>query len=375
MSLDLPAPPAEALVISDQLSARIADRIRRDGPLRLSQFWDLALYAPGLGYYTAGSMKFGAEGDFITAPELGPMFAGCLAHWIAEQPRFETLIELGAGTGRLAVDLLKALDERDRLPDRYLILDRSADLKQRQQQILADQCPDLLHRVDWVDQVPQSAWSGLMLGNEVVDAVAAERVLRTGDGWDTLCIDLINDELNWTTQRIEAIDRHMRRIEATLTEALPTGYVTECQPSLPAWMAALTRTQCSGAMLWIDYGYARHEYYHPQRDDGTLIAHYRHRAHDDVLRWPGLQDLSVSVDFDALGDAVIAAGWQVTQVSSQAAFLLDNGLIDQLDPALPLDCAEAIAQRRELKMLTMPSEMGERFKVLCAERQPVSDPC
>ncbi len=366
MSLDLPRPPDDALAISDQLRSRIFERISERGPLRLSEFWDLALYAPGLGYYAAGSMKFGAEGDFITAPELGPMFAGCLAHWIADQQPFETLVELGAGTGRLAVDLLKALESQGRLPDRYLILDRSADLKQRQQQLLEQQCPHLLSRVSWVEQMPESAWQGLVLGNEVVDAVAAERVIKTDTGWDTLCVDCIDDELTWITVTIDTIDRQMSDIEQTLTESLPVGYISELQPSLPAWISALSKTHSSGAMIWIDYGYARHEYYHPQRSDGTLIAHYRHRAHDDILRWPGLQDISVSVDFDALAEAVTTAGWQVTQISSQASFLLEHDLIDQLDPGLPLDSHEAISQRRELKMLTLPAEMGERFKVLTA---------
>lgn len=366
-SLDLPSPDPDALAHSERLRQRIAAQINTTGPLAFDHYWERAMYEPGLGYYSAGARKFGADGDFVTAPELGNVFARCLAEPISQALADlggADLLELGAGTGVFARDLLTDLRRRKQLPERYRILERSADLRQRQQQTLAD----FGDRVQWLDTPPAAPWSGIIFGNEVLDALAAKRVVKTPDGWAEQSVGEIEGILRWVTQPAQADTlTAMDRIEQAVGQ-LPSDYQTELQPSLPGWIKTISESLTEGLVLLVDYGYPRREYYLPDRSDGTLICHYRHRAHYDPLLWPGLNDLSVSVDFTAVAEALDAAGLTVEGITSQANFLLDTGLDRIIHEAMSLAEIERAKLNAQIKTLVLPAEMGEHIKVIAASR-------
>lgn len=338
---------------------------------------ELALYAPGLGYYSAGAAKFGAEGDFVTAPELTPLFGRTLAapcgEWLAQLGPDAWMLELGAGSGVLAADVLSALAQCGRLPATYAILERSAELRERQRQLLQARVPDLLDRVRWLDGLPDAPIEGVLLANEVLDALPVVRAHKTGAGWMELRVggDAEQGFADVLAPASPELAGQLEAIEAVLGLALPPGYTTELQPWLPAWMTSLGASFSRGAMLWIDYGLPRHQYYHPERASGTLRCHYRHRALDDPYRWPGLQDITAWVDFTALAEAAQAAGWVVDGYTTQAAFLIGAGIeseLAQLDPVADYN----LLQRT--KRLLMPGEMGEAFKVMALAKGELDRP-
>jgi SAM-dependent MidA family methyltransferase len=375
---DLPLPSAAAQAHSAQLCTFIADQIAQaGGSIGFDRYMELALYAPGLGYYSAGTAKFGPAGDFVTAPELTPLFGRTLAapcaQWLAQLGRDAWVIELGAGSGALAADVLEGLTQRDQLPATYAILERSAELRERQRQLLRDRVPELLGRVRWIDALPDAPVEGVLLANEVLDALSVVRARKTAAGWMELRVGGdaergFTDALAPASAELAAT---LEAIEAALGLALPPGYTTELQPWLPAWMASLGACFSRGAMLWIDYGLPRHQYYHPERVSGTLRCHYRHRALDDPYRWPGLQDITAWVDFTALAEAAQAAGWTVEGYTTQAAFLIGAGIeseLAELDPVADYN----LLQRT--KRLLMPGEMGEAFKVMALAKGDLYGP-
>ncbi len=362
----LPPPQGDALDASNRLHHLIAEQIAQQGPMPAEAFWQLALYHPTLGYYHNGLSKFGADGDFVTAPELGEGFAFCLAQWavpVLDTLGTATILELGAGSGALAVGLLRALEQRGCLPEEYWILEVSGALKQRQRETLEASVPHLLPRVRWLDQAPQASWQGILLGNEVVDALPPRRLIFDQHQWRELRVGLAPAEeagLAW-----QAGDP----VEIDLPNAIEIpGYTTEDQPMLEPWVGELSRNLSRGAVLLVDYGYVQTEYYHPQRGAGTAIAHYRHRAHNDLLWMPGLQDLSVSVNFTALAQALTAAQMTVDGYTSQAQFLLQYGLTDYASQIDMDGSPESMKVIQEMKYLTLPAEMGERFQVMLASR-------
>jgi SAM-dependent MidA family methyltransferase len=338
---------------------------------------ELALYAPGLGYYSAGAAKFGPAGDFITAPELTPLFGRTLAgpciECFAQLGLQAWILELGAGSGALAADLLETLAESNRLPATYAILERSAQLRARQQRLFAERIPELLPRIRWLDALPAAPIEGVLLANEVLDALPVARVRKTASGWDELRVagDVQSGFQDQARPAGSRLSQDLAAFETELAAPLPTGYTTEWQAWLPAWMASLDACFSRGAMLWIDYGLPRHLYYHPDRCSGTLRCHYRHRAHDDPYLWPGLQDLTAWVDFTALAEAAQAAGWAVEAYMTQAAFLIGAGIdrhLAALDPVTDYN----LLQRS--KRLLLPSEMGEAFKVMMLGKGSVKLP-
>ena len=368
----LPSPEADALAHSERLQAQISSVIEAGGAIHFDQYWEQALYAPGLGYYSAGSRKFGASGDFVTAPELGRVFSNCLALQCAETLALlggGEILELGAGSGVLCAELLLALERKTQLPTGYNILERSADLRQRQRALLATRCPHLIDRVQWLEQPPTQNWRGLVLGNEVVDALAARRFRRLPRGWQELRVGLSNGELRWVEAVANDTDQEvLRQLEAQLPQELPPGYCTEIQPGLSAWLASITEALQRGLVLLVDYGYPRAEYFHPQRSTGTLICHYRHRAHDDPFVWPGLQDISVNVEFTALAEALDAAGLTVVGFNTQAEFLMASGLEQIVAESAELAAPQRLKLQHEIQQLTSPRAMGERFQVIGASR-------
>ncbi len=371
----LPPPDPAALAHSEQLRALIRADIRaQGGSIPFSRYMELALYAPGLGYYSAGSTKFGVAGDFVTAPELGPQFAQCVAEAVSPVLRGigpeSDFVELGGGSGAFAQDVLRALDARHALPRAYRILEPSADLRERQRTRLhAALKAAVFARIEWIDRPPEQPWRGVLFANEVLDALPTTRFsLAQGEVMEEhVALDASGD----FTVRLRPADLlvggAVRHIERSLGRAFEDGYRSEVLPQLPYWIQAVCGTLDRGLALFVDYGYPRSEYYLPERREGTLVCHYRHRAHADPFHLPGLQDLTAFVDFTAVAEAGLHAGFELAGFASQAAFLLNNGLQDRLE----LGGADAVAQHRrnlEAKRLTLPGDMGERFKAIGLQR-------
>lgn len=365
---DLPTPGAEALAHSERVAEAIRDAITRaGGELPFSEFMRLALYAPGLGYYRVGTEKFGAAGDFVTAPEVSALFGTVVGNQIAEtlaQAGGDTVLEVGAGSGRFALTVLRALANAGRLPGRYLILEISGELVERQKKLLESE-PELAARVHWLQRLPEAPIRGVILANEVVDALPVERFGWSPGQTTRLGVRSKGGSFRWTPMPAPAW--LVNRAEGLAERyAWPRDYVSEVCPELAPWVGALANVLERGAMLLLDYGLPEHEFYHPQRSMGTLICHYRHRAHEDPLLWPGLQDISAWVDFSALARAGQAAGLELGGFSSQAHFLLGGGIGEALEHVR--DERERLQITGEIKRLTLPSEMGEAFKALALVR-------
>ena len=364
---DLPAPSQQALDLSVELSTVIRAEINSAGGcIPFSRYMELCLYTPGLGYYSAGQRKFGSGGDFVTAPEISALFGRCLANAcraVLESLQGGDILEFGAGSGQLAIDVLGELERQGCLPGRYLILERSAELRQRQQLAIQKQLPRLLDRVAWIDTLPTAGFRGVMLANEVLDAMAVERFQWDGKTADLFQVSCEGDGFQWHL-------RQQRDAATTAVESLVSmcqlqpGYISEANILLPAWLQSVAAVLKQGAMLLLDYGYPRHEYYHPQRSSGTLMCHYRQRAHDDPFLWPGLQDITAHVDFTAVAEAALAADLEVSGYTSQTYFLLDCGLDELLQQAGPTDSVRYIELAQQAKTLILPGEMGERFKCI-----------
>jgi SAM-dependent MidA family methyltransferase len=363
----LPEPPAELKQLSRALSERLRAEILNSGPMPFARFMHRALYEPGLGYYSAGLHKFGVTGDFVTAPELGELFAACLARQLGEVAGLlgdYDVLEVGAGTGRLCAALLRELPSHKH-PGRYFILETSADLSRVQRERVAAEAPEWSDRVVWLNEPPSAGWRGILIANEVVDALAAERFQVSTAGVEQMCVRAGPSGFEWTCCPAPAdLEAAVRAIEADLDEPLAEGYCSEVRPELAAWLRALTSQLESGLALFIDYGYPRREYYLAERTDGTLMCHYRHHAHDDVFFWPGLQDITAWVDFTALAEAADCCGLEVCGYANQAMFLLGCGLDAVLADRLP-DSADAdLSLLAEARQLTLPGMMGERFQVM-----------
>lgn len=377
----LPEPPDDLKQHSDRLLARIVARIADKGPISFATFMEMALYEPGLGYYSAGLHKFGAQGDFVTAPELGDIFSACLARQVGEiaaRLGEHEILEVGAGSGRLAAQLLcefsvGAAPRRDqglgtpRAAARrgsYRILERSADLRAVQKQTIEASAPEHADSVEWLDQPPEEPWRGIVLANELIDALPIERFCIRGGNVLQTCVDAEGSALKF-------IDRGAPPVLEQAVRALgplPEGYRSEINLTLPAWLESLTSTLEHGVALFVDYGYPRREYYLPERRDGTLIAHYRHRAHNDVLRLPGLQDLTAFVDFTALAEAGQKAGLNLLGYTSQALFLMSCGLDEVVAARRSGDTARDMRLNNEIRQLTLPGLMGEKFQVMALGR-------
>ncbi|MCL6713159.1 class I SAM-dependent methyltransferase [Pseudomonas sp. R2.Fl] len=373
MRSELPPPDADALAHSERLAALLREEIRANGGfLPFSRFMERCLYAPGLGYYSAGSAKFGGAGDFVTAPELGPLFAACVASAVA--PVLQELgpdaefLELGGGSGAFAEVMLKRLLELDALPARYAILEPSADLRERQRERLSQRLiPPVFALVEWLDGPPGEAWNGVLFANEVIDALPTPRfTLRDGEVFEEYVALDEDGRFVRTDRPADALlAAAVRHVERYLEQPFPDGYRSELLPQLPYWIQAVMGGLRSGAMLFVDYGYPRREYYLPDRDEGTLRAFYRQHMHADPYLWPGLQDLTASVDFTALAEAGTQAGFELAGYSDQAGFLLGNGLPERLQEIEErADDVAKLRFRNEAKKLTLPSEMGERFQVM-----------
>lgn len=370
----LPMPDPQALAHGERVRAHLVEALAEAGGwMSFARFMTLALYAPGLGYYSAGSTKLGASGDFITAPELTPLFGQALARQLA--PLLQTLdapvlLEPGAGTGALAAALLPALGNLEALPANYQILEPSPELAARQRARLAEALPpELFQRVAWVSSPPQGEQAGVLVANEVLDALPVERFRITAEG--PVCLGVVVDEsggFRWQPAGFDAaFAADVRARLGDALEALPPGTEGEFCPLLAPWLATLLGGFARGAAVFIDYGLPRAELYLPERAGGTLRCHYRHRAHDDPLVLPGLQDITAWVDFTAVAEAAVAAGWEVAGFTTQAHYLLDGGLEGLVPSEGAVDPA-GLTELQALKTLLLPGEMGERFRVMALLR-------
>ena len=373
----LPEPGPEERAHAERLAALIREEIAAHGPMPFSRFMERCLYAPGLGYYSAGKPKFGAAGDFVTAPELGGLFAQCVARTLS--PMLKVLgaqaevLELGGGSGAFAEDLLRALDAAGALPHRYAILEPSADLRERQAERLRQALgSQQFARVAWLERPPEQAWRGVLFANEVIDALPATRFsLHQGEVFEEH-VDAGGDGdfVRCARPADPLVAGAVRHLERALGEPFADGYRSELLPQLPYWMQAVAGSLEAGLMLFVDYGHPRAEYYRPDRRDGTLRAFYRQRMHADVLRTPGLQDLTASVDFSALAEAGRQAGFELAAYLPQAQFLIASGLQEVFEGAYAAagDEGARYALAQEVKHLTLPGEMGEGFQVMAFTR-------
>lgn len=363
----LPEPPGELKQHSRKLSERIHESIQTEGYIPFSRYMEMALYEPGLGYYSAGLHKLGKSGDFTTAPELGPLFAACLAQQageIGEKLGDYDVLEIGAGTGQLAIDFLESIQDEP-APRRYRILERSADLRDVQKKRIEQEIPHWADRVCWLDEPPAKPWQGMLIANEVIDALAVERFEVNGTSVERLGVSESGGVLEWARTPAPAeLEEAVRHIEAYIGRTLPNGYRSELQLQLPAWLQAVTGNLNRGLALFIDYGHPRDEYYRPERADGTLMCHYRHRAHDDPFFWPGLQDLTAWVDYTALAEAADLCKLDVEGYSSQAMFLLGCGLEQVLQKQVSKSDDGGVALGAQARQLTLPGMMGEKFQVM-----------
>ena len=348
-----------------------------NGWIYFSDFMNIALYEPGLGYYSGGLQKFGQKGDFITAPEVSPLFGQCLANQISEVLKnFQKtsdekvfVVEFGAGSGILAVDILLELEKLGSLPEKYLILELSAELKQRQRETISKKSPHLFQYVQWLDQLPEDVTNTIVIANEVLDAMPVEcfKVTDAGSGnkVESLMIGVEDDKL---VSCYKPADDYL--VEKTITiqqrsdVLFSDGYCSEYNPAINGWLSALESKSKNLVILLIDYGYNEKEYYHPDRTNGTLMCYYQHRAHDDFFWWPGLQDITAFVNFTDVAYCAVDLGMEVSGYTTQSAFLLANGLSELHASQLTDNVQQQIKLSQQIKTLTLPSEMGDRFKVM-----------
>ncbi|MDX9836248.1 MAG: SAM-dependent methyltransferase [Azoarcus sp.] len=369
----LPQPAAEALDQSNRLTALLQSEIRSAGGwLPFSRYMELALYAPGLGYYSGGARKFGPGGDFITAPELTPLFGQALASQVEQVMRCSAMqvIEVGAGTGLLAADLLLELERREALPVSYGILELSAELRERQFDTLAQRVPHLAGRVVWLDALPEH-FAGVVVANEVLDVMPVHLVISRAEGVFERGVVLVEHEdgaaFCWGDSPAQGAVLEAARM-LDLPAPAEGEYLTEINLAGQAWMASWADRLQQGAMLLIDYGYPRAEYYLPSRSNGTLLCYYRHHAHADPFLWPGLNDITEFVNFTAMAESAYDAGLDVLGYTSQAQFLFNCGVLECLARRGPEGSADYVRAARAAQRLTTPQEMGELFKVLAVGR-------
>ncbi len=354
------------LKISRSLQHKITSQIKQKGVISFAEFMRMALYEPGLGYYSAGLTKLGPSGDFVTAPEMGQLFARCHAVCFAEVlPHLSapTLFELGAGTGQFCVDVLQALEKLACLPERYAIFEVSADLKKVQLDVVAQLPSHLAKRVVWLESPPTESFEGIVFANEVIDALPVE-VFRFEQGqYQRL---MLGDEGGHLTEQWQDFDSELLQQLQQMDLQLESGYRSEFIPHLSSWMKSVTHNLSKGLVMMVDYGYGRPVFFHPQRSTGTLVCYQRHQANFNPYQDVGLQDITAFVDFTAVAEAMNAAGLDVVGFTTQAEFLISTKIEQWLDPEG--DYRQYFESVTEMKKLVMPDEMGDKFKTIAASK-------
>lgn len=364
-SLQLPVPDPEWQAHSNRLLASIKTEISEKGPITFARYMETALYTPGLGYYKNNKIKFGAQGDFITAPELSPLFSRCVARQcrqvLTDLPGSD-ILEIGAGSGVMARIILQSLAAQNALPEHYYILEISSHLQQLQREEFSQHAPELLSKVIWLARLPPR-FNGVILANEVLDALPVHR-FGCWNGLQEYYVTCKNGELSWELGPLHS--ENMKHSLESLEVAFKEGYTSEINMLLSSWIAGLDDILQTGVIFLFDYGMTRREYYHPDRSCGTFLCHYRHRAHANPFWWPGLQDITAQVDFTAVADAAAAGKLKPLAYTHQAAFLLNCGITDFISGQEPPQ--ERLELSRQIQKLTLPGEMGESFKVMALSK-------
>jgi SAM-dependent MidA family methyltransferase len=374
----LPEPDSLGAAHSERTAAHIRDVISNaGGSISFAEYMQHALYASGLGYYTAGATKLGADGDFVTAPEVSPLFGRVLARqcaFVLSQTGGGGVLEPGAGTGALAVSMLAKLDELGSLPDRYLILEVSADLRDRQAALIKASCPQYLDRVHWIAELP-TGFTGVVVANEIADAIPVERFRIHDREVMQARVAIDGNDFVWRYDRAPDLLRNeVIDVESAIGYVLDDGYESEVSPGVRNWVSDISNSVQNGLVLLIDYGVSRREYYAPERNQGWLRCHFRHHAHDDPLILPGIQDITTWVDFSAVAAAASAAGMAVAGYVTQAHLLMGGGLEEELADFASLPVAKQIELSGQVKLLTLPAEMGENFKCIGFSRGEIVPP-
>lgn len=347
------------------LNKLILDKIRQQKSISFAEFMQIALYDPSAGYYTVGIQQFGQ--DFTTAPEISPLFGACLANQCAEivtsltQPH---ILEFGAGSGRLCVDILKKLEQLNCLPESYLILELSGTLQAQQKQTIGQEIPHLLSKIQWIQTWPTDSFQGVILANEVLDAMPVHRFLQSEH--ELYEIHITADANGQLSEVLQICDNQLLRDHVKQVLDLDLyPYQSEVNLWINDWLQQCAQVLEKGVVLLIDYGFPRREYYHPDRNQGTLMCHYQHRSHTNPLEHIGKQDITAHVDFTHVAEAAYDAGFSVAGFSSQASFLLANGLLSLVNAE---EGTQRFRQQQAVKCLTHPSEMGELFKVMAVTK-------
>lgn len=366
ISSHLPALDASAQQHCERVVAHMRQQIQQQGGwISFADYMHMALYTPQLGYYSGEASKFGRSGDFVTAPEISPLFAYAIANQI-DQGLSQTggdVLELGAGTGKLAIGILQRLNELDRLPEHYYILDVSANLRDRQRESMKEALPsEVFSRVRWLDALPEKL-TGVVIGNEVLDAIPVQIVQWQNGRWQKRGV-AYDQTFIWQNRPVQ--DHAL--VERIDTSQLPEGYITEVCPAAQGLIASLGSMLQKGLMIFLDYGFSAREYYHPQRHQGTLMCHFQHYAHDDPFVYPGLQDITAHVDFTAMAEAALNSGLNCAGYTTQAQFLMNCGILQLLEEVSPEDQARYLPMVAAVQKLLSPAEMGELFKVLALSK-------
>jgi len=373
---NLPKPDKKELAQQAILLQHIQHAIEKsDGKITFARYMEMALYEAELGYYVSGQRIFGKDGDFVTAPELTPLFSQCLARQCAQimdELNNPIILEFGAGSGIMAVEILRYLDEIDCLPDEYRIMEISPALRQRQHQLISEKLPHLQDRVKWLSKLPDENFCGVILANEILDAMPVNRIRVFADGSaQEIYIGMDKSELHPILGALSDPRLHKiaQRIKECLGEQMPEYFDAEVNLRAESWLSSLHQVLDQGLVLLIDYGYPRYEFFQPMRYQGTLMCHYKHHAHADPLLFTGLQDLTASVEFTEIAEFSVAAGFEVSGFITQALFLIGCG-IDELIQTLDIeDTKTFLATTQPVKQLLMPDQMGELFKVLALTKE------
>ena len=368
----LPKPDALSAAHCEQVAVFIRQQIEASGgSISFAEFMQHALYAPTLGYYAAGSTKFGEGGDFVTAPEVSSIFGFVVARQCAEvleQVEKGEVFEFGAGSGKLAADVLGRLETLDALPAAYRILEVSADLRERQERYLIDTVPHLFHLVSWVD-APPNGHRGVVLANEVLDALPVERFVRRETGILQQRVCATPTGFAYEEAPAPGVLEHaVRELEVELGVTFADGYTSEICLAIPGWIAQLETGLTEGVVLLFDYGVSRREYYAAERSDGWLRCHFRHHAHNDPLILPGIQDMTAWTDFTRVATAAVDTGFEITGYSAQAQFLMAGGLEAEMQGFAVLALEAQLELSQQIKTLTLPGEMGEHFKCMALRK-------
>lgn len=356
-----PLDPA-AKALSEALLSKIKSEIQQHGPMSFARYMEMALYEPGLGYYRNALTKIGKLGDFVTAPVISPLFSYCLANQCEEILMAcggGDILEFGAGTGVMAAHILLALAEKKALPDHYYILEVSGSLKSVQAETIQAIVPMHADRVVWLTALPDTPLQGVVLANEVLDAMPVHQFIFQ-EGIHERVVDLEKEELVFRNgnQKNETLVSEIAQYDIAFSE----GYASEINLYLKPWIKSIADSFEKGAILLIDYGFPRHEYYHPDRSMGTVMCHYQHRSHADPFMLPGLQDITAHVDFTSVAEAADENGLTVAGFTHQSSFLMNCGLLSFINEGI--DEKARFLQNQQILQLTLPSEMGELFKVI-----------